>query len=189
MKKKWILLIAAGLIAISAQSGCSGQSAAPESTAPARTADSRLEESDSSPKESEAKEGSSEPESSAPSAEEQKAAKKETETEEIRILLQYKQELAAAPEQTYTGQHTEINRQKDNTIKPVDISTDHTLKYLDAVIRDVNEDGHYEMIVRYLDSSLGSVFLYDLVTIVDGKAVPSNYYLYGESFMTGAGSR
>ena len=66
------------------------------------------------------------------------------------------------------------------------------VEYIDAAIRDVNDDGHYEMIVKYkargtditgnLDSDWAKVTIYDIVTVVDGKAVESEHYTNEEGF-------
>lgn len=199
MKKKWISLIAAGLLTTGALCGCTGTAGETSGSAPkedtssivsseAETSHTTTSEADSSEKPT--TEASSSPkESSGPSDEERKEAKRKTELEELQILAQYKKELAASENYTYSGQFTDISRNEDNTITTTEMTTEHTLTYLDAVIRDVNEDGHYEMIVKYKDESRGSVFVFDVVTVADGKAVPSKYYLYGESFLTGAGTK
>ena len=69
------------------------------------------------------------------------------------------------------------------------------LYYVDSVIRDINEDGGYELIVKYdlravnfKDSTVVGrdqynfypAFTYDIVRVVDGKAVATEHYMNEE---------
>ncbi|MBQ3928738.1 MAG: hypothetical protein II711_01425 [Clostridia bacterium] len=65
------------------------------------------------------------------------------------------------------------------------------IQFVQSVIRDINNDGHYEMIVKYdgrgtdINNEIDDmgVFVYDVVTIVDGKAVESGHWYNEEGFL------
>ncbi len=103
----------------------------------------------------------------------EEASKEMTELEEIQVLSAYRDKVQKEDDKKVIDQ--EHNNQRELKVT-----------YLDSVIRDVNEDGHYEMIVRYLAEGSGLshylVVLDEVVTIVDGQAVESGHYEYEEGF-------
>ena len=143
-------------------------SAASETTAPeSRTAESSSEES---------KTESSRAESS---KQESSMSEKEKNTEQakkdIKLLLEYKKNIPESADYTLKSGNRGYKEAGDKK---------GTAYYVDSVIRDVNDDGKMEMIVKYsciLEHSGCSpeqfrCTLYDLVAVVDGKAVATRHF-------------
>ena len=113
---------------------------------------------------------------------------REKELNEIKVLTEYRSKLEKEKTRTffYTEKKVYQNSVSESEEKEAEV------EYIDAAIRDVNDDGHYEMIVKYkargtditgnLDSDWAKVTIYDIVTVVDGKAVESEHYTNEEGF-------
>ena len=127
---------------------------------------------------------SSVPQASVPSPEE---LKKQEMIEEINILNEYRRSIPmekdVVSERLTSNVSTETN------------SIPGKVFFVDAVIRDVNQDGHYEMVVKYDCRSKAAVqmhledgsynrpvYIYDLVQVVNHKAVASDHYLDEEGW-------
>lgn len=102
--------------------------------------------------------------------------------EEMNILLEYKKNIPRERNLTYK-EKIDNNGSDEKNAK---------LYFVDAVIRDLNNDGHYEMMVkyvgcsqninRYIDNIEYGNFIYDIVTIKNGKAVETEHYLNEEGW-------
>lgn len=101
------------------------------------------------------------------------AAKTDQVKEDLKVLLAYRQSIPAVSEQKVKVVNTENTRGTDYEEK------DGKLFYVDSVLRDVNDDGKMDLVVKYdcevIDERGRSVsFLYEVVTVVDGKAVATD---------------
>ena len=107
--------------------------------------------------------------------------KKSSAIEEMNILLEYKKNIPQERALTYTEKIYNSSDEKNAR-----------LYFVDAVIRDLNNDGHYEMVVKYVGCSQvinGKIdnieygnFIYDIVTVKNGKAVETEHYLNEEGW-------
>ena len=100
------------------------------------------------------------------------------------ILLEYKKKLEAEPVRDIRW-NTELldggNKGSKNYGK---------LYYYDSVLRDINDDGKIELIVKYDLRQIifpqteqytpEATFTYDIVSVVDGKAVATEHYMNEE---------
>ena len=93
--------------------------------------------------------------------------KTEQAKKDIAVLMEYKKKIPQVSEQDITYKTSSISK---NDVRG-------EVYYVDSVIRDINNDGRMELIVKYDctfdDNSFGyrSCYLYDLVSVVNGEAV------------------
>lgn len=189
MKKRMTgtFLICISLLLSFCLSGCSDNNGSADSNNSAaessdlgnlfKSVSSSPESSDSSPENKTdesndlnvSKEESSVPQESSISEEQQKT---EQAKKDIKLLVEYKEKIPQVSEQTVSLRYWEGDMINDIQGK---------IYYVDSVIRDVNNDGKMELIVKYdctFNNGFGyrSCYLYDLVSVVDGKAVAAEHY-------------
>lgn len=190
--KKWqkTFLTVSSLLVISAgcMSGCSNSPQTDTSEQPSES---------SSAESSVVSELSSQPSETSTSSKAEESSKEESKAEnnpavqEIKILNDFKKNIPSEQDLVYQ-EKTKYQNDGEVTVseeKPA------KLYFVDAVIKDINNDGHYEMIVKYdgRGTALGGnnrikyngkeffiddmgKLIYDIVTIQDGKAVSSGHY-------------
>ncbi len=110
---------------------------------------------------------SSAPQESSVSEEQQKT---EQAKKDIAVLMEYKKKIPQVSEQDITYKTSSTDRDVRGEVY-----------YVDSVIRDVNNDGRMELIVKYdctFDDNFGyrSCYLYDLVSVVNGEAVATDRF-------------
>ncbi|MDD6489380.1 MAG: hypothetical protein PUG48_06185 [Clostridia bacterium] len=195
--KKWqkTFLTVSSLLVISA--GCmSGCGNSPQTDTSEQPSESSVTES-SVAESSVVSELSSQPSETSTSSKAEESSKEESKAEnnpavqEIKILNDFKKNIPSEQDLVYQV------KWKNTVNDKVTVSEERPAKlyFVDAVIRDINNDGHYEMIVKYdgRGKALGGnnritykgkeVFIdyigkliYDIVTVKDGKAVSSGHY-------------
>ncbi|MGN1458380.1 MAG: hypothetical protein ACI4XP_10590 [Acutalibacteraceae bacterium] len=185
--KKWqkMFLTVSSLLIISAgcMSGCSNSPQTDTSEQPSES--SVVSELSSQPSETSTSSKAEE------SSKEESKAENNPAVQEIKILNDFKKNIPSEQDLIYQ------EKRKYTSDGEVKVSEERPSKlyFVDAVIRDINNDGHYEMIVKYdgRGTALGGnnrityngkeVFIdyigkliYDIVTVKDGKAVSSGHY-------------
>ena len=112
-------------------------------------------------------------------------------TKEINILNEYKRNIPEVREIDF------VRYDLDGTVEPNREYNKGKVYFVDAVIRDINEDGHYEMIVKYDCRSLWSLvmqgrnedvyqptsYVYDIVSVVNDKAVETEHYINEDGWL------
>ena len=196
-RKTGVLLICASMLMTACFSGCSGNGgsadndgqnsaqSAVESTAGStdeNNAANSMEGSDGNKtdnsSESSTKKSSAADTSKAESSAQQESSiseqqqKTEQAKKDIAVLMEYKKKIPQVSEQDITYKTSSISK---NDVRG-------EVYYVDSVIRDINNDGRMELIVKYDctfdDNSFGyrSCYLYDLVSVVNGEAVATERY-------------
>ena len=192
IKNKMIIITLAAMLIISG--GCSSQES-DASSSPVVSKEQSTEESVQSDVS-----GSTEELPSANSSDKTVSDARSEELKEIKILSDYRKQLLNQKTKTVLYKEiVPIENGYDSEMSFVENEEKEAkLEYTDSVIRDVNDDSHYEMLVQYRATSTNvltgssiydshQVFLYDIVSIVGGKAVESGHYQYEEGFInTGA---
>ena len=184
-KKRIIAALVCGIMLTSlCTAGCSKGESTPADSSKASAAsettvpESRTEESsseDSSKTESSKTESSRAESSKQESSMSEKEKKTEQAKKDIKLLLEYKNNIPHSSEYTLKSGDRGYNKAGNNK---------GTAYYVDSVIRDVNDDGKMEMIVKYSCILEHSSYipeqrrctLYDLVAVVDGKAVATRHF-------------
>lgn len=190
MKRKYLFIVPSIAILLSALllTGCSSTAGEQSSSKESSPESSVTESQQSKTEEKNSQSESSAPEESPEPSEDPAKAAAEEELEEIKILSDYRNELETNKKEMFT--YTEQNHYGNGEFNVSD-EKNAEIEYLDSTIWDVNDDGHYEMIVKYKargtdingDLDTETVIMYDIVTIVDGKAVGSGHYLNEEGFL------
>lgn len=151
---------------------------------------------------------SSQPSETSTSSKAEESSKEESKAEnnpavqEIKILNDFKKNIPSEQDLVYQvkWKNTVNNEVKVNDELPA------KLYFVDAVIRDINNDGHYEMIVKYdgrgaiakyddKGNIIGSnidfwgKLMYDIVTVKDGKAISSGHYENEEGWYDHGGAK
>ena len=165
------VILAAGLLSVCV-CGCSQNDNSDNTNTTSETVSSQQE---SSQEVSESSEESKE--SSVESGQESKTDDKTNELAaiaEINILNDFRDNIQPVKEITVKLDERDGDFSKEETAK---------VYFVDSVIRDINDDGHYEMIVKYdgrntqfSDYVITPSYIYDVVTVVNGKAVKTGHY-------------
>ena len=175
------VLLCAAAFAPVCLAGCGGQQNAEESKAPESSVQESSQAESSAPESSKPEESSKPQESSV----DEKQVKTDQAKKDIAVLLEYKKNIPAVKDYNWDANNADGNTGNSYG----------KLYFVDAVIKDINEDGKLEMIVKYDLRAVNfksnneqsrdiynysPAYTYDIVSVVDGKAVATEHYVNEE---------
>ena len=175
-------------------SGCKNSQESAQSSAPSQTESvvSTVSDTESNTESSQADVQESKTESKQESKIDPEQEKINTAIKEINILNEYKRNIPEERDIDF------VRYDLDGTVEPDrERYNKGKVCFVDAVIRDINEDGHYEMVVKYDCRSLSYIamqgrnedvyqptsYIYDIVSVVNDKAVETEHYINEDGWL------